>query len=223
MSTTNIDTGGSSDPVFGPSTPFIVFQPFNMVSFMSFFSPIILVTLMLSYSFFFQNMKGFIYLGFLISMVTLRSFVLESGGAKKNVLDKCGFVQYGAYGNSTFTTFVFAFTIMYLFLPMYQSGNNNWIIIVVLFFYVFCDIGIKMVQGCLKMPNNMPDLVGDFIAGLLLGALIVSMMYLIGSGKYLFFTEATQNGTVCNMPKKQTFRCAVYKNGELVSGSTTSA
>ena len=217
---TKINSGGAGTD-FGPSTPFILFQPFNMLSFLSFFSPIILATLVLSYSFFFQNVKGLVYLGFLIAMVTLRSFVLEAGGAKKNANDNCGFVKYGAYGNATFTTFVFAFTMMYLFLPMYQTGNTNFVILIVLFFYVFIDIGIKTIQGCLRMPNNMPDIIGDFISGALLGAMIVSLMYLGGSGKYLFFTEATQNGTVCSMPKKQTFRCAVYKNGELVSASTT--
>jgi hypothetical protein len=42
-------------------------------------------------------------------------------------------------------------------------------------------------------------------------------MYAGGSGKFLFFNETSNNTQVCSMPKKQTFKCAVYKNGELLS------
>jgi hypothetical protein len=216
----NTADGGASSS-FGPSTPLLIFQPYNMISFLSFFSPIILATLILSSSFFFQNVKGLLYLLFLMIVTTLRSFVLQAGGATKNKQGDCGFVQYGAYGNATFTTFVFAFTIMYLFLPMYQNDSTNWILIIVMLIYVFIDIGIKLLQGCIKMPEGTTDIVGDLTGGSLLGAIVVSLMNLAGNAKYLFFTDNTQNGTSCSMPKKQTFKCQVFRNGELVSSTTT--
>jgi hypothetical protein len=90
-----------------------------------------------------------------------------------------------------------------------------------LLFYICIDIGIKTLQGCLKMPENVPDVLGDIVGGSLLGALVVSLMYLGNIGRYLFFIDDVQNGTSCSMPKKQTFKCNVFRNGELVSSSTT--
>ncbi len=218
MNNINNPTGGQT---FGPSTPFILFQPFNLLSFITLFSPIILVTLLLSASFFFQNVKGFVYLAFLILVITIRSFILQTAGAEKNKTDGCGFIKYTSYGNTTFTTFVFAFTIMYLFLPMYQNSNPNWVMVILLIVYLLLDIGIKVLQGCLKLPQNMPDIVGDFVGGSLVGALAISLMYAINNKDNLFFVDGTQNGTMCSMPKKQTFKCQVFKNGELVSSTTT--
>jgi hypothetical protein len=41
----------------------------------------------------------------------------------------------------------------------------------------------------------------------------------LGLGDYLIFNEVSSTKEVCTVPKKQTFKCSVYKNGELV-GST---
>ena len=95
-------------PDGGSNQPLLIFQPYNMITFLSYFSPIILATIILSSSFFYQNVKGLFYLFFLIVVATFRSFILQMFGAEKNKPDKCGFVRYGSYGNSTFTTFVFA-------------------------------------------------------------------------------------------------------------------
>ena len=35
--------------------------------------------------------------------------------------------------------------------------------------------------------------------------------------RYLFFNEMSSTSEVCSMPKKQTFKCSVYKNGQLLS------
>ena len=52
---TTMKMGGVSD------TPLQIFQPFNILVFLSFFSPIILATSITSMSFLFQNFKGLIY------------------------------------------------------------------------------------------------------------------------------------------------------------------
>lgn len=205
----------------GSNTPLLITQPYNLITFLSYFSPIILVTIVVSSSFFYQNMKGFFYLLFLIFFAGFRGFMLKMFGSDKNKDNRCGFVQYGSYGNATFTTFVFAFTMMYLFLPMYQNNGTNWVIVLVLIFYICLDIGIKLLQGCLQIQNNMQDIIGDFLSGSLLGAVAVAGMYLSGAGQNLFFVDNTQNGTTCSMPKKQTFKCNVFRNGELISSSTT--
>jgi hypothetical protein len=61
----------------------------------------------------------------------------------------------------------------------------------------------------------------NVLLGLALSAFIVSLMYSGGSGKYLFFNEVSSDKETCSMPTKQKFKCAVYKNGELI-GNTSS-
>jgi hypothetical protein len=62
----------------------------------------------------------------------------------------------------------------------------------------------------------MGDLFINILLGFVSSALIVTFMYAGGSSKYLFFNEVASNKTVCYKPDNQTFKCAVYKNGELV-------
>jgi len=180
-----------------------LFQPGNIIVSFVFYSPIILVTCITGLSFVFQNFKGFIYLGFLIASCVIRNFIYKSNGSEPTVNDRtiCTSIQYGKYGNSTFSAFVFAFTIMYLSLPMFSNSDVNIWIFIIIIIYALTDIFIRVNKGCIL---NM--------------AAIVSLMYVGGSGKYLFFNEVSSDKEVCSQPKKQTFKCSLYKNGELISG-----
>ena len=101
-------TGGVQD------TPLILFQPFNLIVFLSFYSPIILATSLVGLSFVFQNFKGFIYLGFLLGACVVREYIYRMAGSNPIVNDRtiCTSIQYSQYGNPTFSAFVFAFTII---------------------------------------------------------------------------------------------------------------
>ena len=84
-----------------------LYQPMNIISFLSFFSPIILATIITSPSIIFQNFKGLIYLGFLIGCSLLRLgfsllFKVAPGADDGSV---CSAIQYTKYGNNTFSTF----------------------------------------------------------------------------------------------------------------------
>jgi len=204
----------------GSNLPLIINQPYNLLTFLSYFSPVILASVIVSSSFFYQNMKGIVYLFVLEVVSGIRGGILQMFGAEKNT-DKCAIVEYSTYNNSTYSIFAIAFTMMYLFLPMYQNDAANWIIVFVMIVYICIDLGIKLLQGCLKYPENNSDIIGDLVGGYLLGWISVEIMHAIGAGQELFWFENTQNGTTCSMPKKQTFKCNVFRNGELVSSSTT--
>jgi hypothetical protein len=199
-----------------PDSPLQIFQPMNIVVFLSFFSPIILATGITSMSFIFQNFKGLIYLGFLIGCCFVRSYIYMMSGANPIVNDKtiCTSVQYSKYGNPTFSAFVFAFTIMYLCYPMFVNGSVNFWIFTLLIAYFLMDMFIKIYKNCIIK-------IGDLFLNILLGAasaaLIVALMYTGGSGKYLFFNETSSNKDVCYQPSKQTFKCQMYKDGTLIS------
>jgi len=198
-----------------PNAPLQLFQPFNIVVWLSFYSPIILAVCMVSLSFVFQNFKGFIYLAFLIGVCVIRTYVYSMSGSSPIINDGtiCTSVQYSKYGNPTFSAFVFAFTIMYLSLPMFSNGSPNFWVFSGILVYFFLDIFIKMYKKCVIKTS---DLFLNVLLGLSSSALIVTLMYAGGSGKYLFFNEISSNKEICSMPKKQTFKCNVFKNGELV-------
>jgi hypothetical protein len=211
MSSVNnpIKAGGVAD------SPLLIYQPFNIIVFLSFYSPIILAMCMIYLSFVSQNFKGFIYLGFLIGVCVVRNFVYMLNGSKTNVNDGtiCTSVQYSAYGNPTFSAFVFAFTIMYLSLPMFSNGAPNFWVFFGLLVYFFIDLFIKIYKKCTIQTT---DLILNILMGLTSSAIIVVLMYAGGSGKYLFFNEVSSNKEICSQPKTQTFRCDVYKDGTLV-------
>jgi hypothetical protein len=200
-----------------PDTPLQIFQPFTALIWLTFFSPIILATCITSLSFIFQNFKGLIYLGFLIAVCVVRNYVYMMSGSQPVINDKtiCTSIQYSKYGNPTFSAFVFSFTIMYLSLPMFSNGAPNFWVFISLIAYFIIDIFIKMYKKCVI---KMSDLFLNVLLGLSSAALIVTLMYAGGSGKYLFFNEVSSNKDICYQPKQQTFKCSVFNNnGELIS------
>jgi hypothetical protein len=196
-------------------------QPLDSMLFLSFFSPIIISLIMIFMSFIFQNFKGFIFLGFRIAATLLRNTLLYAfftdSSKSVSALDLpsiCNTVQYSKYGNSTFSAFVFAFTIMYILYPMIANGETNYWVISSLLIYFVIDIVIKFQKKCIV---SFGELFFNVFMGGLLSGLIIMLMYAGGSSKYLFYNEMVKNGETCSMPSKQTFKCQVYKNGELVT------
>lgn len=200
------------------NTPLMLFQPFNMIVFLSFYSPVILAILVTSMSLLFQNFKGFIYLGFLLGVSLVRLYAYKWTGAKETVNDGtiCTSVQFTKYGNPSFSAFVFGFTAMYLLYPMFVNGSINFWLVSSIIAYFFIDIFIKVTKKC---KIEFGDMFLNILSGLFSAVLIVVLMYTGGSSQYLFFNETQNNKEVCSMPSNQTFKCNVYKNGELIGGA----
>ena len=201
------------------NTPLKVFQIGNFVVFLSFYSPIIIATIITSLSFVFQNFKGLIYLGFLIACCVVRNYIYDAIGSEKLVFNKddiCTTIQFSSSknGNASFSAFVFAFTIMYLSFPMFSNGEPNFWIFVSLLCYFFVDIIIKKNKNCI---TDTGDVFLNILMGLVSSSLIITCMYAGGSGKYLFFNEISNKKDVCYKPKEQNFRCKVFKDGVLVN------
>lgn len=204
----------TSDP---KNKPLKFFQPFNIIVTMTFFSPLMVAIIITSLSFIFQNFKGIIYLGFLIAFCLLREGIYYVNGGSQVVDDGtiCNTIQYSKYGNSSFSSFVFAFTITYLSVPMFLNGTANLWIFTGMVFYMFLDIYIKVYKKCVIYTS---DMFLNICAGLFCGYLIISLMSWGGSSKFLFFNEESSNKETCTQPSTQTFKCKVYKDGELVGG-----
>lgn len=195
--------------------PLKFFQPFNILVTLSFYSPLIIAIVITSLSFIFQNFKGLIYLGFLIAFCLVRESIYYFNNATpmQDKGDICSAIQYSNYGNPSFSSFVFAFTITYLFVPMFYTGATNYWMFTALITYLCIDIYVKIYEKCILYTS---DLFLNIVAGIFCGYLIISLMGWGGSNKYLFYNEQNSNKEVCSQPSTQTFKCKVYKDGELV-------
>jgi len=206
-----------------PDKSLLLYQPMNIIIFLTFNSPLIVALGVTGMSFIFQNFKGLIYLGFLIGCCLVRSYVYSMSKAPQNTNsvkkggsnnDICDAIKYTKYGNPTFSSFVFSFTIMYLCFPMFSNGVPNYWVFSSLITYFMVDVFMKIYKNCIL---SMSDLFLNVLLGLASAALIVTLMYAGGSGKYLFFNEVSSNKDICYQPSEQTFKCSLYKNGELIS------
>ena len=53
--------------------------------------------------------------------------------------------------------------------------------------------------------------------GLFFGWIFYSIIHSAGGDKLLYFNTISSNNVYCSKPKKQQFKCYVYKNGEIIS------
>ena len=192
-----------------------ILQPSNLLVFMVFYSPIIIAISIIAFTFIIQSYKGFIYLGFMFAVSILREFLYyASGGSEPKVPGICSVINYSTHGNNTYSSFMIAFTLMYMCLPMYLNDSMNWFILGTFISYLSMDI---MVRGLNKCVTDTSVLFLNVVSGLLSGLLLVVAMNAGGSSKFLFFNEMQSSKVICSRPKKQQFKCSVYKNGELIS------
>jgi hypothetical protein len=150
----------------------------------------------------------------------LREFAYSLYGTKTIAASKkddiCNSIQYSRHGNASFSSFVFGFTIAYLTTPMFINNAVNFWLLGGLLFYFFLDMFVKMFDKC---TANGGDILINALLGIASACFVLSFMYTGGANKLLFFDEAVGDGTKCSMAKNQTFKCSVYKNGELIGSA----
>jgi hypothetical protein len=182
------------------------------------YSPIFIAFLITTLSFFFQNWKGIIYLAFLIGSCLLRDLVYRNMFPQtketNNIgIQVCDSIKYTEYGNISFSSYVFSFTIVYLLIPMFVNKAYNWWLFSGLLLYFVLDIISKYINGCI---TKIPELFINILCGGIASTIIVLSMTAGGSSKYLFFNETQSSKQQCSQPSKQEFKCDVYKDGKLV-------
>jgi hypothetical protein len=193
-----------------------VLQPSNLLVLMVFYSPIIVALSILSWTFVMQSVKGFVYLGFLLAMCVLREFLYYISGNMEGQSSNpvCHALSFSKLGNNTFSAFMLAFTIVYISMPMFINKSVNWMFLGAAISLFVTDIGVRKILGC---SPNISTIFLNISMGITLAVGIVGAMVSNGGEKFLFFNEIQSNKVICSRPKKQQFKCAVYKNGELIS------
>lgn len=194
----------------------------NILNLTSALSPLLVTFLLVMITLFNQNVKGLIYLtGILVtSLVNLILGIWFNQRKYSDASILCDFVGIPYLTNfnvpSSSTTF-HAFTIAYLLLPMFDTKQVNVPLMTVLSLFLVLD-------GVSKYKNRCTNYLGISL-GLLLGAFMGCSWYAIfkysGNESLLYYNDLQSNNVQCSRPSKQTFKCKVYKNGEVISESIT--
>jgi hypothetical protein len=190
----------------------------------TFYMPLIISLIVLSWGIIMQSVNGFIYLLFMLGMSVVREFILTSSGHTETSALKgmggasiCDTISYSKNGNNTYSVFMMSFTTVYLSMPMFLNSSVNWLFVGTCIAGIIMDIGVRTKAGCAMSGKGIFT---NMVAGLVLAMSIVSLMSANGGEKFLFFNEIQSNKAVCSRPTKQQFKCSVYKNGEILTNTT---
>ena len=193
------------------------FNPYNIFQFVSAVSPLILTWFLAAASIFNQDIKGIIYLAGILLAICINVLMANMIKSKPdpNRHPSCEIFKFplsSGYNSPSINSMIVAFTAAYLIAPMRENGAMNYGIV------AFLAV-ILVIDGVTKVFNKCTPFAG-VILGTVLGYFLGYLWYIMfkstGNESLLYFNETLSNNTVCKIPKKQTFKCSVYKNGELV-------
>ena len=203
-----------------------VSNPINVFYFLVFNSPLIISFIIFSSGLVFQNLKGFIYLFFLIIVVSLRSFFLGNYSRnndasnneykiwESNLPKICSTGRFVKSGQPGFNLFVIAYSFMYLCLPMMINKDINYLVFGAFLLCLGGDIVIRyLIFKCVK---DVKQIFESIFNGVAVGTFIVFTMYSMGLSQYLFFNEISSNNELCKVQAKQKFKCTISNKGQVV-------
>jgi len=190
----------------------------NIVQLFSIFAPLFLGTFLVLVSVFNQNIKGLIYLGGVLIASVINYVVSMTIGSEPVPGEGsiCNIVEFplipNRYNVPNYNSMFIAFTLMYLLLPMLTNNQVNlWIIGTIVSIFAI-DAYVKLQYSC-TVPRGIT--IGG-IVGAALGSLWYFLFKFTNMQSLLFFNDLTSNNVVCSRPKNQTFKCSVYKNGQVI-------
>ena len=144
------------------------------------------------------------------SIEFLQKFDSES---KPSLNPMCGIFKFmdDEYYRPTISTYFLTFTLFFSLVPMLMSGNTNYFFISLIIFLLVSDTVTKFSFQCV----NLNGVFLSIVTGVLLGCLSAFGIYSMDP-ELLFFGGLQSNNVTCNKPNKKTFKCSVYKNGQLL-------
>ena len=120
--------------------------------------------------------------------------------------------------NPSWHTAITGFTFIYLLIPMFQNiALLNPVVIAITSILAIANMFYLLwIDDCHK--QHWGSVTGIFV-GIFFGALWYFIVWSTNNKDLLFYNEFVSNNVVCNKPSQTTFKCHVYKNGELISSN----
>jgi len=192
----------------------------NILQFFSFIAPTLLIFFLFLSSLFNQNLKGLVYIAGILLSSTLNIIFMNIIGSEvdDNASFSCNLfdIPHVSQYNSPYpSTVIIAFTIAYLALPMKYNKQINYVVLI----FLLCLLGIDILTKVQNKCTTYPGTVLGAMVGFLLGTIWYVLFKSLGYSSLLYFDELRSDNVQCSMPTKQTFKCQVYKNGELISSN----
>ena len=192
----------------------------NMMQLFAIISPLLLGFFLIMLSLFDQNLKGLVYLGGVLIASVINIPIMLRIGSKPDgdTPITCSIIDIpylSWYTSPNPSTLFIGFTIAYLFLPMKYNNQINYTLIAALLCLLAIDCVTKVMNKCTTAGGAA---LGALV-GFMFGAIWYTLFHIAGYDSLLYFEELQSNNIICARPSKQTFKCSVYKNGNLISSN----
>jgi len=194
----------------------------NLLQFFAAISPILLAFCLVMISLFNSDIKGLVYLGGILIASLINLFILNTLKVKSETLipKYCNLIEFpfnlNEYVSPAFNSMFIAFTLAYLYMPMQYISSMNYPVILFITGLLVLDGGTKVMGGCTTFGGVA---LGTLI-GLVLGLLWFIAFYSTNHKDLLYFNAESSNNVVCSRPSKQSFKCRIFRNGEIIGEST---
>jgi hypothetical protein len=166
--------------------------------------------------------KAGMYFAGLVMVLFIHSVIAMSIGgeyektnASKYKLE-CNFVQMPLLSNymiPNLNSTLLAFIFTYLIMPMQTYNSYNVVLLGIIGAFFGINAGSKVLNGCTTLVGILISLVIGFLIGFAWFSIVISSG---PSGPKLLFFGADGGEPICSRPSKQTFKCKVYRNGEVI-------
>jgi hypothetical protein len=202
----------------------------NILQYVSFSSPLLLVFFITLYSIVQNNyLSGLIFnMGIVIisSIVYLLKHTLKnkqntSANPFCNVLpspftvrafdDNIGTVYYDS---PSFSSTILSFSAAYLIYPMIIKNQQNIGLLVFSIILVLINAVTEIIYKCSGLFGVILGILLGIIFAILYYSLLMSSNY---TASYLYFADNISNNTQCTKPGTQNFKCSLYKNGVAIN------
>jgi hypothetical protein len=163
--------------------------------------------------------KASMYLAGLVLVLLIHSIIAMSiGGVYEDKFGsskyklECNFIQVPLLSNymvPNLNSTLLAFIFTYLIMPMQTYNSYNVVLLSIIGAFFGINAVSKVLHGCTTMVGILISSVIGFIIGFAWYAILIK------NPELLFF--ANDGGRpICSRPSKQTFKCKVYRNGEVI-------
>ena len=193
----------------------------NMFRFLGLLAPLLLTFFVAASSLFNANLKGLVYLGGLMIACVINLFFVNAiqSTREQNADIICQLWNIDFLGNlndynsPSVGSMIMGFTIIYLLLPMITHNQMNYPMIATMLFLFGLNASVNISSQC----NKIDGIFLGALSGILLGMCWYGAFRSAGLDTLLYYPEMQSNNVICKRPSKQTFKCSVYKNGQIVS------
>jgi len=217
----------STTSTLSPSTSHLSSNS-NSIYALSIYAPMITLVSIFVFSIFSSAVvKGLFYLFWAMVATLIRMGLFyylhrnqsNSGSSNGSTSTPCDRGALLPYTNMAYSSYLLSFTLCYFLVPAYvvskQQHTNSMNYMVLLFFlvYLIMDASIKFSLRCIP---SLWVFCSDVLGGLALGILLLLLLCHSPMRSYLFINEMDSNNETCSVPQNQTYKCSVYKNGQII-------